>query len=87
MFSQTNRGKIKNATILSWRLELSQLHHDIRHKPGVYNVARQRNLLTPARRQTVCRSCRTCAEIKPRFFKPPVQSLKGFTTVGPSKSR
>jgi len=38
MFSQTNRGKIKNAKILSWRLELNQLHYDIRHKPGVYNV-------------------------------------------------
>ena len=39
MFSQRNRGKIKNAKILSWRLELSQLHYDIRHQPGVYNVA------------------------------------------------
>ena len=38
MFSQTNRGKIKNAKILSWRLELSQLHYGIRHKPGIYNV-------------------------------------------------
>jgi len=39
MFSQTNRDKIKNAKIFSWRLELSQLHYDTRHKPGVYNVA------------------------------------------------
>ena len=39
MFTQTNRGKIKNAKIFSWRLELSQLHYDTRHKPGVYNVA------------------------------------------------
>ena len=39
MFSQTNRGEIKNAKILSWRLDLSQLHYDIRHKPIVYNVA------------------------------------------------
>ena len=31
--------------------------------------------LTPARRRKLCRSCRTCAEIKPRFLKPPVQSL------------
>ena len=38
MFLQTNRGKIKNAKILSRRLQLSQLHYDIRHKPGVYNV-------------------------------------------------
>ena len=110
MFSQTNRGKIKNAKILSWRLELSQLHYDIRHKPGVYNVVpdalsrscalapctplrqlheslghpgfarlchfvRQRNLpYSSEEPKTVCRSCRTCAEIKPRFFKPPVQT-------------
>jgi len=111
MFSQTNRGKIKNAKILSWRLELSQLHYDIRHKPGVYNVVpdalsrscalapcrpvcqlheslghpgfaqlyhfvHQRNLpYSSEQAKTVCRSCRTCAEIKPRFFKPPVQTL------------
>jgi len=111
MFSQTNRGKIKNAKIISWRLELSQLHYDIRHKPCVYNVApdalsrscalaacmplrqlheslghpgnarlyhcvRQRNLPYSSKEtKTVCRSCRACAEIKPRFSKPPVQSL------------
>jgi len=104
MFSQTNRGKIKNAKILSWRLELSRLHYDIRNKPGVYNVApdalsrscalapcmplrqlheslghtgyarlyhfvRQRNLpYSSEETKTVCRSCRTCAEIKPRFL-------------------
>jgi len=39
IFSQTDRSKMKYAKILSWRLELSQLHCDIRHKPGVYNVA------------------------------------------------
>jgi len=39
MFSQTHRGKIKNAKILSWRLELSQLNYDIRHEPGAYKVA------------------------------------------------
>jgi len=33
------------------------------------------NCLTPARRQTVCGSCRTCTEMKPRFFKSPVQTL------------
>ena len=38
MFSQTNLGKIKNAKIVSWRVELRQLHYDIRHKPDVYNV-------------------------------------------------
>ena len=39
MFSQTNCAKIKNSKIISWHLELSQLHYDIRHKLGVYNVA------------------------------------------------
>jgi len=36
----------------------------------------QRNLpYSSEEAKTVCRSCRTCAEIKPRFFKPPVQTL------------
>jgi len=38
IFDQRNRGKIKNSKILSWRLELSQLSYDIRHKPGAENV-------------------------------------------------
>jgi len=38
MFSQTHRGKNKNARILSWRLELSQLNYDIRHEPGAYKA-------------------------------------------------
>ena len=111
MLNQTNRGKIKNAKILSWRLEMSQLHYDIRHKPGIQNVAPdalsracslapsmsltqlheslghpgyarlyhfilQRNLpYTSEETKTVCKLCRTCAELKPRFFKPPTQNL------------
>jgi len=39
MFAQTNLGKIKNAKIVWWRLEVGQLHYDIRHQPGVYNIA------------------------------------------------
>jgi len=35
MFHQSNRGKIKNAKILGWRLTTS----DIRHKPGSENIA------------------------------------------------
>jgi len=38
-FAKRTVVKLKNAKILSWRLELSQLHYDIRHKPGVHNVA------------------------------------------------
>jgi len=39
MFDKMNHDKIKNSKILMWRLELSQFHHEIRHKPGVENVA------------------------------------------------
>ena len=34
MFDKSNRGKIKNTKIMMWRLELSQYHYEIRHKPG-----------------------------------------------------
>ena len=109
MFDQANRGKIKNSKILMWRIELSQFKYDIRHKPGIQNVApdafsrvcfsitsesdtkkleslhhslghpgfarlynfvRSRNLpFTSEETKEICRSCRTCAELKPRFFK------------------
>ena len=39
MFDQHHKGKIKNTKILSWRLELTQFSYDIRHRPGVDNVA------------------------------------------------
>ena len=39
IFSKQSKGKIKNAKILSWRLELSQYSYDIRHKPGQDHVA------------------------------------------------
>jgi len=39
MFDQSNQGKIKNAKILSWRLELSHMTFDIRHQPDNENVA------------------------------------------------
>jgi len=38
MFHQNNRGKIKNPKILGWRLELSHMTYNIRHKPGSENV-------------------------------------------------
>ena len=38
-FEQSNRRKIENAKILGWRLELSHMTYDIRHKPGSKNVA------------------------------------------------
>jgi len=39
VFNQRNHGKIKYSWILCWGLELSQYNFDIRHKPGVQNVA------------------------------------------------
>ena len=39
MFGKQNKGKIKNAKLLSWRIELSQYSYDIRHKPGFYHMA------------------------------------------------
>jgi len=111
MFDQRNRGKIKNSKIFSWRLELSQLSYDIRHKPGAENVApdafsricaftanaplrdvhqslghlgferlyhfvRQRNLpFSSEETKDVCRHCKACAEVKPRYFKKDFQSL------------
>ena len=111
VFNQKRRGKIKNTKILSWRLELSQLSYDIRHKPGIQNVApdafsrvcsstsipslpqlhqslghpgfsrmyhfvRQRNLpFSGEETKRVCKQCRTCAEIKPRFFRRERQTL------------
>ena len=39
MFDKSNRGKIKNNKIMLWRLELSQYHYEIRHKPGKENIA------------------------------------------------
>jgi len=39
MFDVRNHGKIGNNEISLWRLELSPFHYEIRHKPGVENVA------------------------------------------------
>ena len=39
MFSKKNHGKIKNTEIMLWRLELSQYHYEIQHKPGKDHVA------------------------------------------------
>jgi len=38
MFDQSNRGKMKNAKILGWRLELNHMTYNIRHKPSSENV-------------------------------------------------
>ena len=39
MFDQNHKRKIINTNMLSWRLELTQFSHDIRHHPGVGNAA------------------------------------------------
>jgi len=60
-------------------MPLRQLHESLGH-PGFarlcYHFIRQRNLpFSSEETKSVCRSCRTCAEMKPCFFKPPVQTL------------
>jgi len=39
MFDQSNRGKIKNAKIRDWKLELSHKTYDIRHKPDSEKIS------------------------------------------------
>jgi len=111
MFNQRHHGKTKNTKILCWRLELGHYNFDIRHKPGVQNVApdtfsqmcnaapgisllelhqslghpgytrfyhfiRQHNLPFSGKdAKAVCKNCHTCAEVKPQFFKPDLQTL------------
>jgi len=42
----------------------------------LYHFIRQRNLpFSSEETKTVCKSCHTCAEVKPHFFKPPSQTL------------
>jgi len=39
MFDDSNRGKIKNAKIMRWRLELMQYSYDIEFRAGKHNTA------------------------------------------------
>ena len=39
IFDQSNGGKIKNAKILDWKLVLSHMTYNIRHKPGSKKIA------------------------------------------------
>ena len=39
MYDNKNHGKIKNAKILRWRIELSQYQYEIIYRPGKLNVA------------------------------------------------
>jgi len=39
MFDQKRKGKIKNAKILSWRIELGTFSYNVIHRPGSENVA------------------------------------------------
>ena len=108
MFDGKNHGKIKNAKILRWRIELSQFDYEIVYRAGEFNIAsdvlsqmhwaqislnqlyevhsslchpgvtrmyhyvRAKNLpysLDEVTKMTA--SCKICAEVKPRFYKPP----------------
>ena len=108
MLDDENHGKIKNAKILRWRIELSQFDYEIVYRAGEFNTAPDvlsrmyraqislnqlyevhsnlchsgvtrmyhyvcaKNLpysLDEVRKMTA--SCKICAEVKPRFYKPP----------------
>ena len=112
MYDSKNHGKIKNAKILRWRIELSQYQYEIVYRAGKLNAAadtlsrtysaslfcsslydihaglchlgitrtyhfvRSKNLpfsLDDVRK--VVNKCKICAEIKPKFCKPPEMHL------------
>ena len=60
----------------SWNLQ--DLHQSLGH-PGyarLYHFVRQRNLpFSSEETKDICRSCKTCAEIKPQFFRPASRTL------------
>ena len=109
MFDSRKRTKVKNAKIMSWRLELASFSYSIRYRPGKENVAPDALTRThcasissndaklkelheglchsgisrmlhfvctknlPFYTEDVKRvnsSCRTCAQVKPDFFRP-----------------
>ena len=119
MFDGKNHGKIKNAKILRWRIELSQFDYKIVYRAGEFNTApdvlsrmycaqislnqlyevysnlchpgvtrmyhyvRTKNLpysLDELRKMTA--SCKICAEVKPRFYKPPNARNQGHKAHG-----
>ena len=54
------------------------MHYSLGHRgfARMYHFVRCRNLpFTSKETKEVCRQCQTCAEIKPRFFKPPQGQL------------
>jgi len=109
MFNPEGKGKIKNAKIQQWRLELSVFKYRDQHRPGINNTApdsfsrvcgssivrnsplyllkihetlgnpgvrrldhffRCKNLpFSVEEVKRVCSECRSCAEIKPQFFR------------------
>ena len=54
------------------------LHSALGH-PGfarLYHFVRLRNLpFSSEETKEICRNCKTCAEVKPHFYKPPSQAL------------
>ena len=106
MFDGKNHGKIKNAKILRWRIELSQFDYEIVYRAGEFNTAPDVECIVLKFRSINCMkfiqvyailglpeciimfalrtylirlmkvrkmtaSCKICAEVKPRFYKPP----------------
>jgi len=66
-------------------ISLLELHKSLAH-PGYarfYHFIHQRNLpFSSAETKTMCKSCLTCAEVKPQFFKLASQTLISCASVG-----
>ena len=62
---------------ISPQKQLLDLHNCLGH-PGfarLYRFIRSQNLPFTSEAKLVSRACKTCAEVKPRFYKPPEGQL------------
>ena len=69
-------------SIVSFYLDLAKIHQQLGH-PGVFRLShfvRSKNLpFSTEDVKKVCQACKTCAELKPKFFsKAPEQSIKAL---------
>ena len=65
-------------SIFTGQSSLEKIHENLGH-PGVvrlHHFVREKNLpYTMAESRSVCARCQTCAHLKPRFYKPPPETL------------
>ena len=91
-------SRIVNLAIAVWKRSLD-LHNQLGH-PGFarfYHFVKSRNLFfTSEETKEACQACKTCAEVKPRYFKPPrgqlIKAMKPLERIsmdfkGPLKGR